>query len=195
MALLTSPSGCTSCHHLSEKIAELEQRVSILYKIQEAEKLIDTIVFRHPKQGTVFRIEDHGDLACGPADPVSPPLTCLADPTLPPLGAASLLAPAATPAAAEISVPEVVPADPWLLRGVKPKTLVSCATPLQPQHWEVADIHKNRGRHSPPSSCVPITQGIQLANCFDILNEDFPPLAAGQRSLPSPPPPKSKPHH
>lgn len=62
----------------------------------------------------MFRIEDQGEPACDPTDPGSSLLTCLADPTLPPLCAPSVPAPA-TPATAEISIPEDAPADPRLL--------------------------------------------------------------------------------
>ena len=40
MALLTSPSGCDSCLHLSWTVAELEGRISNLYKLRDEEKLI-----------------------------------------------------------------------------------------------------------------------------------------------------------
>ncbi|CAJ1087083.1 hypothetical protein D4764_0263710, partial [Xyrichtys novacula] len=48
MAPHSSPPGCASCACLAEKIQELERRISTLYQIQEAEKLMDTIVFRTP---------------------------------------------------------------------------------------------------------------------------------------------------
>lgn len=44
MATLTS-IYCVSCAHLAAKIAELEERISTLYKIREAEQLMDTIIF------------------------------------------------------------------------------------------------------------------------------------------------------
>ena len=61
MAPLTSPSGCVSCSQLADKIVELEGRISTLYQIQEAERLMDTITFNpaHTKAGKIkfeFRI-------------------------------------------------------------------------------------------------------------------------------------------
>ncbi|CAJ1074296.1 hypothetical protein D4764_12G0010930 [Xyrichtys novacula] len=48
MAPRSSPSSCASCACLAEKIQELERRISTLYQIQEAKKLMDTIIFRTP---------------------------------------------------------------------------------------------------------------------------------------------------
>ena len=104
MTSLTLPSGCQSCLCLSKKIAELEQRIPNLSKIQEAEKLLDTIVFGGSAQGTITSAEEQADTA-----------------STPPAAAA---APVTVPAAVS------VPADPWFLLGAKPKSPVSCSTPL-----------------------------------------------------------------
>ncbi|CAI5657098.1 unnamed protein product [Oreochromis niloticus] len=44
MAPLTSTSSCESCINLSQKVIELEQRISTLYQIQGAERELDTIL-------------------------------------------------------------------------------------------------------------------------------------------------------
>ncbi|KAJ8359169.1 hypothetical protein SKAU_G00156940 [Synaphobranchus kaupii] len=180
MTPLTSPSGCDGCFCLSEKVAVLEQRIHNLYKIQEADKLLYTIVFGGPAQGSVSSAEERAGTASSLADAASPSAAASTPPT-------TAAAPAAVPAAAATSVP----ADPWLLLGAKPKSLFSCSTLLFPEHWEVVGDRRKRGRLSLPSSRAPATQEIQLENCYDILGEDFPSLAAGQQSLPSLPPPSS----
>ncbi|KAG9260322.1 hypothetical protein AMEX_G26567 [Astyanax mexicanus] len=44
MASLSSPSGCSSCLWLSQKIAELEGRISVLYQIKDDEDLLDSML-------------------------------------------------------------------------------------------------------------------------------------------------------
>ncbi len=44
MAPLTSPSGCDRCLQLSQTIAELEGRISILHQIRDDKDLIDSLV-------------------------------------------------------------------------------------------------------------------------------------------------------
>lgn len=52
MAPLTSP-GCDSCHWLSQRINELEGRLSVLYQLMEEEKLMDlTVVALGPAANT-----------------------------------------------------------------------------------------------------------------------------------------------
>lgn len=43
MLSLTSPPDCSGCFRLSQKIAELEGRISNLYQIQEDERLLDSL--------------------------------------------------------------------------------------------------------------------------------------------------------
>ncbi|CAJ1076415.1 PREDICTED: zinc finger BED domain-containing protein 5-like [Xyrichtys novacula] len=57
MPPLTSPSGCVSCASLAEKILVLEGRISSLYKIQESEKHLDTIVFKPVQSDTSSGLE------------------------------------------------------------------------------------------------------------------------------------------
>lgn len=45
MASVTSQSNCVSGSPLADKIIELGERISTLNKIQDAEKLMDTIIF------------------------------------------------------------------------------------------------------------------------------------------------------
>ncbi|KAJ3607200.1 hypothetical protein NHX12_026713 [Muraenolepis orangiensis] len=44
MPLLTSPPGCDSCLRLTQKVSELEGRISILCRIREDEKTLDSIL-------------------------------------------------------------------------------------------------------------------------------------------------------
>ncbi|KAL7395169.1 hypothetical protein ABVT39_011360 [Epinephelus coioides] len=44
MAPLTSPHHCDSCIHKTQKIAELEQRISNLYWIRDEEARLDSVV-------------------------------------------------------------------------------------------------------------------------------------------------------
>ncbi|KAL7374008.1 hypothetical protein ABVT39_019561 [Epinephelus coioides] len=44
MAPLTSPRDCASCLNKSQKIAELEQRISNLYWIRDEEARLDSVV-------------------------------------------------------------------------------------------------------------------------------------------------------
>ncbi|KAL7382219.1 hypothetical protein ABVT39_018767 [Epinephelus coioides] len=71
MAPLTSPSGCVSCAYLAEKTLELEGRISTLYKIQEAEKLLDTIVFRPAQTDTNSGLEPDATTPTTAAEPWS----------------------------------------------------------------------------------------------------------------------------
>lgn len=40
---LTSPSGCDSCLHLSQTVAELQRQMSPLYQIREEERFLDSL--------------------------------------------------------------------------------------------------------------------------------------------------------
>ena len=176
MTPLTSTPACESCVGLSEKIAELEQRISTLYKIREEERYSDSIIFG-PAQAPVTTAEDLADTAPYLPDAATPP-------------AATSTPPAVTaPAAASVSAPVTVPQDAWLRLGAKPKALVS-STPTQPethpQPWVVVGDQKKRGRLSKPPVHASVTQDIQSVNRYDVLDlQEFPPLAGDQELLPS----------
>ncbi|XP_075942749.1 cytosolic phospholipase A2 gamma-like [Anarhichas minor] len=74
MAPLTSPSDCVSCARLVDKITELEGRISTLYRIQEAENLMDTIIFG-PAQTDTASDRVHDSIASSPAAAAPPPVT------------------------------------------------------------------------------------------------------------------------
>lgn len=57
MAPLSSPSSCVSCACLPEKIQEVEGRMSTLSWIQEAKKLLDTIIIAPPHPDTNYSLE------------------------------------------------------------------------------------------------------------------------------------------
>ncbi|KAL7379192.1 hypothetical protein ABVT39_024350 [Epinephelus coioides] len=134
MAPLTLPPACESCVSLS-KIAELEQRTSTLYKIQEAERQLNTIIFG-PAQTPTTTAEDLAVTAPYLPDAATPPAATLTPPA------------ATTPATVAVSISVTIPQDAWLLLGAKPKASVS-STPSQPgqqpQPWVVVGDQTKRG--------------------------------------------------
>lgn len=144
MAPLTSPPGCESCFSLSERIAELEKRISTLYKIQKAERHLDTIIFS-PVQANATSTEDlattahySGGAGTSPAGPA----TSLSAASTPP---AEVPAPAADSFPASVTFPE----DPWLRLGAKPKAPVS-STPAHPEpHLQPWSVVTKRGANLP----------------------------------------------
>ncbi len=160
MAPLTSTHGCDSCLRLTQKVSDLEGRISTLYQLRDEERLIDTLV-------TV-------------GAPKTNSYTGMMDTTVP-------CADVATSQPAETTVPctDVAtsqPADHWSKMGAKPKFLAS-STPSQDSRWTTASRGKHGGKlhhHSPPA------QHLRLSNKFSILNEqDFPPLIDHHVSPPS----------
>lgn len=163
MAPLTSPSGCTSCSFLAEKIAALEQRISTLHQIREAELLMDTIVFR----STQPELES----STSPVSDVAPAVAA----SLPTSGVSSPDQAAAAPP--PIAEPDV----PFSRQGAKPKTLTS-STPCQPPSWTLVAPRNRRGRQPPQAPLY----NIQLENKYDILDlHDFPLPASGSQAAPS----------
>ncbi|KAL7371653.1 hypothetical protein ABVT39_002793 [Epinephelus coioides] len=149
MAPLTSPPGCVSCTRLADRITELEQRISSLHQIREAELQMDTIIF-------------------GPAQSESPSATCPVTDAASPL-AFDVTAPG--PAAA-VPSPNTNPDDTWIQQGAKPKFLPS-STPCEPASW--TPVAPRRKRCPPPHA---EHHNIQLENRYNILNvHDFPLLA------------------
>ncbi|XP_044076108.1 uncharacterized protein LOC122887197 isoform X2 [Siniperca chuatsi] len=73
MASLTSPSGCVSCFCLAKKIAELEGRISMLYQVQETEKLLDTITFSPAQADSTCAREPDATAPCPAAEAASSP--------------------------------------------------------------------------------------------------------------------------
>nr|XP_057928423.1 uncharacterized protein LOC131129192 isoform X1 [Doryrhamphus excisus]XP_057928424.1 uncharacterized protein LOC131129192 isoform X1 [Doryrhamphus excisus]XP_057928425.1 uncharacterized protein LOC131129192 isoform X1 [Doryrhamphus excisus]XP_057928426.1 uncharacterized protein LOC131129192 isoform X1 [Doryrhamphus excisus] len=70
MAPLTSTSGCPDCSILLGKIHELEERITTMHRVREAELLMDTITFRLPSP----RSESTTHQASLAASTDSPPL-------------------------------------------------------------------------------------------------------------------------
>ena len=171
MAPLTSPSGCVSCARLANKVAELEGRISTLYHIQDAETLMDTIIF-------------------GPAQPDT---TCARLPVAAAPCPAVAAAVAASPPepdvtarypVADVPPPVTVPDDSWTRLEAKPKALVS-STPSHHESWSLVGARSRKERRS---SRVPPHHNIQLENKYSILDPHvFPPLAAASQSPPPSP--------
>ncbi|KAJ8346832.1 hypothetical protein SKAU_G00282330 [Synaphobranchus kaupii] len=166
MPPLTSPSECDSCLGLTQKVSELEGRISILYQIKEEERILDSLFTVGPAVTTTgARDLDSTDslITSGPA--VTTTAAGELDSTV------SCLAVAATQAA-----------DLWTQLGAKPKASVS-STPAHKEPWTAA----RRGKHGAKSLSRPHPPlALQLANknTFSILDKlNFPPLA--RRRIPS----------
>ncbi|CAI5689655.1 unnamed protein product [Oreochromis niloticus] len=175
MAPLTSTSSCESCINLSQKVIELEQRISTLYQIQGAECELDTILL-----GKAQTTATSAELA----DTVHHPAAVSQDP--------ANSQPRLSTCVAGVSATDE---NCWFQLGARPKALVS-STPLQPAPWTVVETRggckgarRIRLSHPHPSGAV------VLENKFNVLDPvDFPPLAASPchpavslRSAPSPP--------
>ena len=158
MAPLTSPSGCGNCSRLAERISELEQRISTLHQIREAELQMDTIIF-------------------GPGQLESPSTTDTAAITEP----ASPLVDdvAATGPAAAVPLPLANSDVTWMRPGTKPRSM-SSSTPRETASWSLVP---HSGRDTRPPQAPQFST--QLTNSFDILNlRDFPPLAGAPATSP-----------
>lgn len=158
------------------------QRISTLYKIQEAERHLDTILFG-PAQVSATSEE----LEATAPYPVNAPTPLAAACTLPAVSAAPATGStppdvAAAPAEDSVPAPIAFPEEPWLRLGAKPKAPVS-STPSQPEPWIVISDCKKRGRLSFSS---PAIYDIQLENRYDIVDLHEFSLLAG---TPRPPPP------
>ncbi|CAI5669504.1 unnamed protein product [Oreochromis niloticus] len=175
MAPLTSTSSCESCINLSQKMIELEQRISTLYQIQGAERELDTILL-----GKAQTTATSAELA----DTVHHPAAVSQDP--------ANSQPRLSTCVAGVSATDE---NCWFQLRARPKALVS-STSLQPAPWTVVETRGGcRGArrihlsHPHPSGVV------VLENKFSVLDPvDFPLLAASPRhstvslrSAPSPP--------
>ncbi|CAI5657013.1 unnamed protein product [Oreochromis niloticus] len=167
MAPLTSTSSCESCITLSQKVIELEQRISTLYQIQGAERELDTILL-----GKAQTTATSAELA----DTVHHPAVVSQDP--------ANSQPRLSTCVAGVSATDE---NCWFQLGARPKALVS-STPLQPAPWTVVETRggcrgarRIRLSHPHPSGAV------VLENKFSVLDPvDFPPLAASPRHPPVP---------
>nr|XP_054587158.1 uncharacterized protein LOC129152925 [Nothobranchius furzeri] len=161
MSLTCSP-GCVGCVRLSQKVVELEKRISTLHQIHDHERDVDTIFSR------TFATTDGAQLAdavsCQPgANSISGSPSRLGVPG------------ACTAFAAE--------EERWLQLGAKPKAPLS-STPLLQGAWVKVGSGKGGGtrgggRRSPPPS-------LSLSNRFGALELDFPPLPAPGRDFKGP---------
>ncbi|CAJ1078447.1 hypothetical protein D4764_12G0010930 [Xyrichtys novacula] len=129
MAPLTSPPDCVRCSRLTVRIAELEDRISNLYKIQEAEQFLDTFIL-----GSV-----HTDPT---ADSVPPPVTEPAAPAIGPALEATSSPPVTEPAAPAVgpavivdSLPAEEPNNSWIRLGARPKLILASSTPSHQAPW------------------------------------------------------------
>ncbi|KAL7399539.1 hypothetical protein ABVT39_026153 [Epinephelus coioides] len=102
MAPFTSPPSCVSCTRLADRITELEQRISSLHQIREAELQMDTIIFGLAQS-------ESSSATCPVADAASPPAFDVTTPG---------------PAAA-VSSPNTNLDNTWIQQGAKPKFLPS----------------------------------------------------------------------
>ncbi|CAL8332306.1 unnamed protein product [Merluccius merluccius] len=166
MAPLSSPSGCVSCACLAEKIQELERRISSLHQIQEAEKLLNTIIFAPPYPDSTGAMEPDpiapstaaAPLLWSPLSPLTVPPGNLLDP---PESVSIHRTPTAAP-------PPFIPDVSWTRLGAKskakPKALVS-STPSQQEHWSQISARTRKTRQNEQRyslSLQPCSKGILL---------------------------------
>lgn len=155
MGPLTSPHDCSSCLQKSQKIAELERRISNLYCIRDGEDLIDSVIAMGPgppgnpadMDSTVPELSPPvssmtaADLMTPAIDPSpAPPVP---EPSAPHVGsviAADSSPVAPPPAEQSVSLPEprnalppstpLLHQDPWLTFGARPKWATKSAEPV-----------------------------------------------------------------
>ncbi|TWW53147.1 hypothetical protein D4764_0275540, partial [Takifugu flavidus] len=155
MAPLSSSSSCANCAYLAVKIQELEQRISTLYQIQEAERFIDTIVFKEP----------HPDSADASDPDITAPNTTVT--TTSPPAVHPLISPDAS-STKHAAGPRA---------NLKPR---ANSTPSQQEQW--SQIGARTGKTKRPSQ-APLFH-LHLENKFTPLDHhDSPPLPALSRTL------------
>ncbi|KAI9543576.1 hypothetical protein NQZ68_008623 [Dissostichus eleginoides] len=202
MPPLISTAGCNGCLRLSQKISELEGRISVLHHIRDDEEMLDSLITMGPAGTTTASLDSL--ITMGPTATTTASLDSLITmgptaTTTASLDSLITMGPTATRTAGELdsTVPWMSVAarsDHWTVLGAKPKAPVS-STPSQKEPW----MDARRGKHSGKLTCRPTPpQALQLTNQFSILDEeDFPPLAGlrppstSLRSgapMPSPPP-------
>lgn len=154
-SLTCSPlAGCDGCYRLSQKVLELEQRISTLHRIQEHERDLDIILGKTLAEAnsahladTVAFQPDHTDQG----SPYRPPNVTVTNPQ-------------PAPSADE---------NGWLLQGAKPKLPVS-STPAH--QWSTVPYRRrSRGEERVSGLNLP------LGNKFSVLDTDFPPLSSNCR--------------
>ena len=160
MASLTCSPECDGCFKLTQKVAELEKRISTLHQIQEHERDIDIILGQTMTAATSSQLASTELYLPGGSEEKSP------NPS--PISPVEFAAP-------------VVPAiekDRWLLQGAKPKLqFISTPTPL----GSTAPSHRGAGK--PSRDC---SFRLPLNNKYSLLDEeDFPPLRRGSPPRPA----------
>ena len=159
MPSLTCSPECDGCVKLSQKVSELEQRISTLYQIEEHERDIDVILGRTMAAATSSQLASTELYV--PSSSEKPP-----NPS--PNSPVEFVVPAA-PASEE---------DRWLFQGAKPK-LHSSSTPAP--LCPTAPSHHGAGNPSHGGSFK-----LPLSNKYSLLDEDdFPPLRRGSPPRPA----------
>lgn len=169
MTPLTSPSGCDSCHRLSQKVSKLQERISILYADRKEDRDPDSMV------------------TCGPA--ITTSAAGDLDSTVPDTRSArDYLLAGAKPKVfnrdLDITVPDTKAANARINLALGSRSKAPrCSTPMD--QWST--VTKNGHRGKLPSRVPP--PALQLSNRFDALDErEFPLLDSHQNAVSCPRP-------
>ncbi|KAF7647894.1 hypothetical protein LDENG_00164990 [Lucifuga dentata] len=155
---LNLPSDCQSCIYLGQRISELERRISMLYQIQEAEKLSGTIVFSNGQAITSTTKEMDATVPYHPANSSLAAASALKDPWIQ-LGAKPK---------APISSTPVQHLEPWITVGHHKRLICSS---------ESSVLTNGPIWSSSPPIQTSVPPAIQLENQFSVLyDQEFPPL-------------------
>lgn len=199
MAPLTSPH-CDSCLHKTQKIAELEKRISNLVWIRNEETLLDSVVVLGAGPPDVTAeldstapVQSVGSSVAAVPVPagVTPAGRLTSAPRSQTAGAAAT---ATSKPASAVENPHCLTEDTYALLGARPKWAKKCervpfnfspnprllANSSTPSHQSWSTVHRSG---LAKLSCTPCE--LKLNNRYDILSvEEFPPLQPGF----SPPP-------
>ncbi|CAJ1048204.1 Hypothetical predicted protein [Xyrichtys novacula] len=168
MAPLTSPPDCVRCSCLTVKITELEDQISNLYKIQEAEQFLDTFIL-----GSVLTNPTAGSVPPPVTEPAAPAICPAAEATSSP-PVTEPAAPAVGPVVAMDFLPAEEPNNSWVRLGARPKLILVSSIPSHQAPWIGIGDGTRGGRRS---FRVPPSRDIKLQNKYDVLR-DFPSLLA-----------------
>lgn len=156
MALLTSTPSCESCAGLSQKLSELEHRITLLFRLHDERDSV-IILGKNRATATSAQLADTARLSIETSGPQ---------------------AKETFPAQRSLSPPNTSSHNLdhyWLKRGAKPKGPRS-STPRRDEPWTRAGGRCARDRRS--------TGELVLTNRFNLLDPDiFPPLPTRHHSL------------